>query len=169
MVCKSARRVPGRSTAWPGVVSHALGELEVAVVCSQQLARDIHTAADLARYTLLDPWGVGPAHLAMLQAQAGVPQLPASRVRTFETCYEALRVAEHGLGIAFGVFPVSTPWVLERRLAVPLSQRLRTPGRVCFVHRPNDEGHFPFAALSAWLREQYTAIPALPEGRIVAS
>jgi hypothetical protein len=40
---------------------------------------------------------------------------------------------------------------------------------VCFVHRPNDEAHFPFAALSAWLREQYAAIPALPEGRVVAS
>jgi LysR family glycine cleavage system transcriptional activator len=90
---------------WPGVVSHALGELEVAVVCSQQLAREIHTAADLARYTLLDPWGAGPAHLAMLQAQAGVPPLPAARVRTFETCYDALRVAEHGLGIALACSP----------------------------------------------------------------
>jgi hypothetical protein len=92
--------------------------------------------------------------------------LRSIRTWHFETCYDTLRAAEHGLGVAFGVFPVAMPFVQSGKLAVPLVERLPLPGQVCFVHRPDDQ-RFPFAEIAAWMVEEYRALPALPEGRIV--
>lgn len=152
--------------SWPGLACHGMGRIEMAPVCSPELARDIRCVSDLARYTLLDPSGDTALQLAAMQMQAGVPQLPAAGTWRFETCFEALRAAEHGLGVAFTSFPVATHWVRNGRLAVPLSERLVPPGRVFFVHRAGDEERFPFREIGTWMREQYEALPALPAGRV---
>lgn len=158
----------GPEGAWPELASHLVGDVELAPVCSHALAREIHSVADLARYTLLDQTGLGQDLLSALQVKAGVPQLPAAKTWRFETCFEALRAAEHGLGVAFAVFPVSTPWVTSQRVTVPLAERLPSPGRVWFVHRPEDRERLPFHAIADWLRGQHGAMPALPPGRLAA-
>jgi LysR family glycine cleavage system transcriptional activator len=153
---------------WPDVTCHLIGDVELAPVCSHELAREIHSVADLTRYTLLDQGGLGQLQLSALQAKCGVPQLPAANTWRFETCFEALRAAEHGL-VAFAVFPVATSWVSSARLSVPLADRLPISGRVWFVHREHDESRFPFRAMADWLRAQHEALPMLPAGRIMAA
>jgi DNA-binding transcriptional LysR family regulator len=150
---------------WADLQVHALGRASIAAVCSHELARSIRHALDVCEYTLLDPAGGGERALQMLVAAHGRPGLRAVRTWHFETCYDTLRAAEHGLGVAFAVFPVATPLVESGKLAVPLVERLALPGQVCFVHRPDDQ-RFPFADIAAWLAQQYQALPPLPEGRI---
>lgn len=152
---------------WADLQVHALGRASIAAVCSQELARSIHDPLDLCEHTLLDPAGAGERALQMLLASQGRPDLRAVRTWHFETCYDVLRAAEHGLGVAFAVFPVATPLVHSGKLAVPIAQRIALPGQVCFVHRAQDH-RFPFTEIAAWLGEQYRALPALPEGRVVA-
>lgn len=151
---------------WPDLQVHALGRASVTAVCSPQLAPSIKSAVDVCEHTLLDPCGAGERALSMLMSAHGKPTLRAIRTWHFETCFDTLRAAEHGLGVAFGVFPIATPLVQEGKLAVPLSERIPLPGQVCFVHRPDDQ-RFPFAEIAGWMVEQYRALPALAEGRIV--
>jgi len=148
------------------VTAYPLGLVEVAIACSPQLAAEIRSMADLQRYTLLDASGAGNFMLDALQRKHGCPQRPAVRTWPFETCFEAMRAAEHGLGITFAMFPVSTPWVSSARLAIPLPERLQLPGKVWLVHRAADAERFAFADIAAWLAAQYRALPALPAGRI---
>jgi len=152
--------------SWPDLQVHALGGASVAAVCSHKLARAIKSPLDLCDHTLLDPAGSGERALQMLLSAHGRSDLRPVRTWHFETCYDTLRAAEHGLGVAFAVFPVATPLVQSGKLAVPLDVRLPLPGQVCFVHRPDDH-RFPFADIAAWIAEHYRSLPALPEGRIV--
>jgi hypothetical protein len=69
--------------------------------------------------------------------------------------------------VAFGVFPVTTPWVDDGSLCVPLSVRSRLAAEVCFVHREVDAADPLYAELACWLRAQYAALPTLPSGRIL--
>lgn len=77
-----------------------------------------------------------------------------------------MRAAEHGLGVASGFFPLTTEWVTQGRLAVPLPQRFTLPAHIALVHRLGDD-RFPYEELTQWLQQQYEALPALPPGRIV--
>jgi LysR family glycine cleavage system transcriptional activator len=153
---------------WANLQVHALGRASFAAVCAPQLARSIRNPLDLCEHTLLDPCGAGERALQMLLTAHGQPGLRSARTWHFETCYDTLRAAEHGLGVAFGVFPVATPLVQSGKLAVPLEHRLALPGQICFVHR-SDDHRFPFADIAAWMTEEYRALPALPEGRILAA
>ncbi|MET0384950.1 MAG: LysR substrate-binding domain-containing protein [Polyangiales bacterium] len=151
---------------WSDLTTHRLGRLEITPVCSPTLAREIHSFDDLGRHTWLDPNGDLLAQLRLYCAQRGIASLEGVRTWRVESCYEAMRAAEHGVGVAFGVFPLCTTWVESGRLAVPLVERLALPGEVSFVHRPTDGDRFPFADLAQWLRAQYRSMPALAPGRI---
>lgn len=126
------------------------------------VARSIRSPLDLCNPTLLDPAGAGERAIQMLLTAHGRPE----RTWRFEACYDTMRAAEHGLGVAFAVFPVGTPLVSSGKLAAPLPDRLSLPGQVSFVHRPDDHS-FPFAAIAAWMTDQYRALPALPEGALL--
>jgi LysR family glycine cleavage system transcriptional activator len=152
--------------AWSDVVAHPLGRLEFAVVCSPQLAAEIHSVSDLRRYTLLDPSGTGPMVLETLQRKHGVAALGAPRTWAFESCFEALRAAEHGLGITFAAFPLTTPWVTSARLAVPLPDRIAIQGQAFFVHRAADTQRLPLTNVATWLAAEFQALPGLPPGRV---
>jgi LysR family glycine cleavage system transcriptional activator len=161
--CDAALRLGGDA---PELIAYRLGRVELAPVCAPALAREIREVADLCRFDLLDPDGVGQMQLGLLQQSCGAPQRTAAKVWSFETCFEALRAAEHGLGIAFAALPIVGHWVRSGRLAVPVPHRLPLPGHVCFVHRAGDDARFPFAEIAAWLGAQYSALPELPVGRI---
>lgn len=152
---------------WPDLEELRLGKLELAPVCSPALAAHIHDISDLTRFCLLDPDGRAQQLLQLYQAQYGAPQLSAARVWSFETCFEALCAAEHGVGVAFGFFPLVTPWVHSGRLAVPLALRAPLPGVVSFVHPSAHAERFPFAAIGRWLADEFAALSPLPPGRIV--
>jgi hypothetical protein len=66
------------------------------------------------------------------------------------------------------MFPVATPWVSARRLAVPLAARLSGFGDVYFVHPQQhaDEPRLPLAQIGEFFCQQYAALPPLPTGRI---
>jgi DNA-binding transcriptional LysR family regulator len=88
------------------------------------------------------------------------------RIVSFDSSFETLTAAERGHGVAFGLFPMTTPWVQAGRLAVPF--RVRTPieGGVHFVYRPNDPRGDFLTEVAAWLAEEYACLPPLPHGRI---
>lgn len=152
-----------------GLVAYPLGQLEAAVVCSHSLAQEIGCVEDLTRYRLLDPNGQAGAQLAALR---GGMAFADARTWEFETCFEALRAAEHGLGVAFAVFPIATHWVTSGRLAVPLPDRIPLPGKATFVHPPPEADQpqgpvrLPLPDIAAWLAAEFRALPALPPGRI---
>jgi len=151
---------------WPELRVHPLGTAQAAPVCAPKLARVITTTSDLCDHTLLDPSGDGACCLRLALEQRGLAPLRAARTWHFETCFESLRAAEHGLGVAFAVFPLATHYVQSGRLAVPLADRVQLPGHVSFVHRPHDE-RFPFEDIASWLHDQYRALPQLPDGRVM--
>jgi LysR family transcriptional regulator, glycine cleavage system transcriptional activator len=88
---------------------------------------------------------------------------------TFETYYETLRAAEQGLGIAFGLFPLTTEWVLAGRLAVPFPECVPIPGHVALLSRVAEARRPLYREFLAWLRAQFEALPALPDGRIMST
>jgi LysR family glycine cleavage system transcriptional activator len=160
--CDAALRLGNAS---PDLTVQPLGGASAAVVCSPEIAADIRRTSDLQRYTFLNPCPEGQRGFDALIGALGLP-LAAAKGWRFETCQEALVAAEHGLGVTFGVFPMATHYVDRGRLVVPLADRVVLPGEICFVYRPMDATRFPFAAISAWLRSEYEALPALAPGRI---
>jgi LysR family glycine cleavage system transcriptional activator len=151
---------------WHGLVSHAVGDALVAPVCSPALARTIRTIAQLRGQTLIEMRGQERRGWKPFMSKQG--QREPLKLLTFDTYLETMRAAEQGLGVAFGLFPMTMDWVGSGRLAVPLPLRLRFSGEISFVHRRTDARDPLFAELLAWLREQYAAMPALPAGRVLA-
>jgi LysR family glycine cleavage system transcriptional activator len=154
------------SGPWPGLFNWPIGAMIVTMVCSPALARTIHSPQDLAQHTLIEIRSLQDRGIVNLVKGLGIAVDPA-RVQTFDSYFETVRAAEHGLGVAYGMFPLTTSWVTSGRLAVPFAYRGTLAGSVSLVHRPNDE-RFPFPEFAAWLKEEYAALPALGEGRIGA-
>jgi LysR family glycine cleavage system transcriptional activator len=150
---------------WPGLMTRPFGTSVITLVCSPEVARGINKLEDLAGQTLIEIRSLQERGLLNLMKGLGIPFDP-SQVQMFDTYFETVRAAEHGLGVAYGMFPFTTEWVTSGRLAVPFALRGQVPGHVSLVHRVGDE-RFPFSELAAWLKEEYEALPALPAGRIV--
>jgi DNA-binding transcriptional LysR family regulator len=91
------------------------------------------------------------------------------RLLSFEGYFETLTAAERGLGVAFGLFPITTEWVRQGRLAVPLSMRTPVEGGIYLAFRANDPRHALLTEIASWLREQYSALPSLPPCRVAGS
>lgn len=152
---------------WPGdVLTHPFGVMEAALVCAPQLASHIRVLGDLEKQSILEVRQLSHRGLSSGLRSRGLKIDPA-RVQLFETYYDVLRAAEHGLGAAIGVFPLTTHLVLQGKLAVPFEERSRLPGFMAVVHRRRDEQRFPYGPLVDWLRKEYDALEPLPPGRIV--
>jgi len=150
---------------WPSLSTLPVGRSSVAVVCSAQRARRVRSQAQLFDHTLIELRGQEHRGWHAMLAARG---LPRSRVEvlTFDSYFETMLAAEQGLGMAFGLFPMTTHWVTSGRLAVPLAQRLALPGSISLVHRVNDRDAAFFADFAVWLSEQYAPLPSLAAGRI---
>jgi LysR family glycine cleavage system transcriptional activator len=151
--------------SWPSLTSQVLGDAWVAPVCAPALARSIRTTKHLRDHTLIEMRGQERRGWKAFMKKQGEPE--PQHVIYFEGQMEAMRAAEQGIGVAFGVFPMTTDWVTSGRLAVPLPLRVRFSGKICFLHRKTDARDGLYPELSAWLSEQYAALPALPPGRLV--
>jgi LysR family glycine cleavage system transcriptional activator len=150
---------------WPGCTTRIVGTSELAIVCTPALARSIHTTRDLRGQTLIDIRGREHRGWRALLADKGIREDQA-RFLTFETYFETVRAAEQGLGLAWGLFPMTSDWVKAGRLAVPLRLRTMLSGHIALIHRPADAERFPFIEIGRWLAEQYAALAPLPAGRI---
>ena len=153
--------------SWPGLIARAFGRIEIAPVCAPAMASQIRGAADLAAQTLIVVRGQERGHDPFLAD--GLSLVQARRQLSFDSCFEAMRAAEHGLGVAVGIFPVVTSWVRDARLSVPLALRHTLPGSAYLAYRAADADRFPFRRIAEWLQEQYRALPSLPVGRLVAA
>ena len=151
---------------WPGLVTRPIGQALAAPVCSAERAARVRTLADLQREPLLEVRGQEHRTFEPLLRSQGLSAHDAPRLR-FETCLETLHAAQHGLGVALGIFPFASQWVESGRVAVPLAERIALPGQVSLVHRHADDARFPFAALARWLTEQFASLSLLPPGRRV--
>jgi len=151
---------------WDGLTSTPVGGVHVAVVCNRKLARQVRTEQQVFEHTLIELRGQEYRGWTAVLRERGVPASKMNILR-FESYFETMLAAEQGLGLAFGLFPISVDWVLSGRLSVPLAVRTELPGQVCLVHRPRPDEQEFFAAFASWLREQYEELPSLPAGRIV--
>lgn len=160
----AALRIRGK--AEPGLTTEPLGPVFATPVCDPATAKRVHTANDLTRETLIEMSGAGDNIWANAFKRRGV-RAGELRSLSFEGYLETLAAAEHGLGIAFGLFPITSDWVMRGRLAAPLDWRVAVEGGVYLVFRADDPRHALLTEIAAWLREQYSALPPLPPGRVV--
>jgi LysR family glycine cleavage system transcriptional activator len=149
---------------WPALTTRPFGVLQLALVCAPALARKIRRLEDLANHPILEIRSLQERALGNVLKANDITPL---QVQTFESYFETVRAAEHGLGVAVGFFPLTTHWVTSGRLAVPLDFRAPMPGYIALLHRHGDDGRLPFAAFADWLTQQFLALPPLPAGRIV--
>jgi DNA-binding transcriptional LysR family regulator len=160
----AALRVRGR--AGPGLAVEAIGEVTGAIVCSPERARHIQSREDLCAETLLEMAGSPQGAWLDLMRRHGFPERQL-RILTLETYFQTVTAAERGVGVAFGLFPMTTEWVRAGRLAVPFAARVKIDGGVYLVFRQKDERRELFLSLARFLRDEYAALPALPDGRVV--
>ena len=159
----AALRVRGR--AGSGLTSIPIGPVVATPVCAPEIAKRLHAPRDLPRETLIEMRGAGTDIWVSYLKRHGSNE--DVRVLTFEGYLETLTAAARGLGVAFGLFPMTSEWVLDGRIAVPFAMRMPIEGGVYLVHRANDPRAALLAEMAEWLREQYAAVPLLPEGRVV--
>lgn len=148
---------------WQDITSIALAPLDCAVVCSPQRARSIRSEADLLAHPLIELRGQEPRGWHAYVKRLG-PAGKQARITTLETYFETVCAAEQGIGLAFGLFPLTSKWVLDGRLAVITERREPLPGGAQFVFRDGDTRP-ELPALADWLRAQFAELPALPAGR----
>jgi LysR family glycine cleavage system transcriptional activator len=162
----AALRVRGK--AGPGLISHAVGTVVTTPVCSPELAGRIHDRSDLLHETLIEMRGAGDDIWATALKARGLTTTAPVRTLSFESYFETLTAAERGLGVAFGLFPMTSDWVRQGRLAVPLSWRMEVPGGVYLVYRNDDPRQALLSDVADWLRERYAALEPLAPGRVLS-
>jgi LysR family glycine cleavage system transcriptional activator len=162
----AALRVRGK--AGPALSSVTIGPVFATPVTSPSRASKIRRAEDLVRETLIEMRGsTDGAWVSALRAWK-VRETP-QRILSFESYFETITAAERGLGVTFGLFPMTADWVLRGRLAVPLPVRAPIEGGVYLVFRPDDPRRALLTDIGGWLASEYDGLDPLPAGRIVPS
>jgi LysR family transcriptional regulator, glycine cleavage system transcriptional activator len=148
----------GRGQPWPGLASDEVAAMTSALVASPALLEKspIKQPKDLTNHTLLDIAGA-PDHWGVIAAQGGFRIL---RRRSFDSYFATMQAAAHGIGVAVGLFPLSSAWVHDGRLSVPLP--LRAPGIGYYVvYRPEDRERAELSSLRTWLAARFAALRPL--------
>lgn len=150
------------SGPWPFVSSVPIASMLMTPVASPGLLqqRPLRSIEDLARHTLLSVQG-SPQHWSALAAHGG---FKIRQQKTFDSYLATLQAAAHGLGVALALFPISTAWVQDGRLAAPLPLRVPAAG-YHLVYRPGDDKRSDIIALKAWVTRCFAALPALHGSR----
>lgn len=161
----AALRVRGKAGA--GLASEAIGPVVATPVCSPELAQGIQSPADLSRQTLIEMRGGAEGSWTVAMQRLGVTEAP--QLLALESYFETLTAAERGLGVAFGLFPMTTNWVRQGRLAVPFPTRTPVEGGVYLVFRGADPRRGLLVEIAGWLREQYAELETLRDGRVITA
>jgi hypothetical protein len=139
--------------------------LDCAIVCSRRRARSIRCKADALAHPLIELRGQERRGWHSFVKAFG-PAGKHAQILTLETYFETVHAAEQGVGLAFGLFPLTSKWVLDGRLAVPNIDRVPLPGGAQFAFREGDPRP-ELPSLAAYLRELFAELPNLPRGRCV--
>jgi LysR family transcriptional regulator, glycine cleavage system transcriptional activator len=146
---------------WPGLAATLLTEVIMTPVCAPELipggqlgsARALESVPLIRVGDFPDPW----------DAIARRSGLKLRERLVFDTYSAALRAAEQGLGLVFGLFPLTSARVLEGRLVTPIGLRVRTRASFQFVCRKADVTRPDILAVRDWCVARFAALPALPE------
>lgn len=160
----AAIRIGGGS--WPGMVSQEIGEAYLTPVCSKDLARTIRDMAQLCDHPLIEMRGQEQRGWKAFMRKRSLRE--PRQLLMFESYVETLRAAEQGLGIAFGMFPLTNEWVGNGRLIAPLPLRIPYRDKIYFVYRKTDARDTLYDSLAVWLREEYRALPVRPKHARIA-
>jgi LysR family glycine cleavage system transcriptional activator len=153
---------------WPGCHTEPFGSLTGAMVASPAIARKLRKPEQVLAYPLLELRGQEHRGWhALVEAAGRSAGKPV--IVTFETYFETLRAAEHGQGIAFGLFPLTNDWVRSGRLALPFAIRKPLPGSISLLSRASEAKRPLYGRFLTWLREEYSALGEVPTGRVVTS
>lgn len=145
---------------WPGLVTHRIGKLTAAMVCSPELADRLRQKSDLFQFPLIELRGhEHEGWHAYLKAKGKATE--SASILMLRTYLEILLAVEQGLGVAFATFPLTTKWVELGRIAVPFAARVPLPAELCLVHHPAHRERELFQELAIWLSEEYARLPPL--------
>ena len=144
---------------WPRLASEQLATMRVTAVAAPALLRKqpLQTPAELAKHVLIEV-AAGPDHWSLVAGQLGFR--PGRRV-AFDSYLATLQAAAHGVGVALGVFPLSTAWIRDGRLAAPLWPLAGEGYGFHLVCRPEERTSSEMVALRNWLEERFRALPRL--------
>ena len=145
---------------WGSTTNVKIGATRSTPVCAPALADRLANVEDLLDQTLIEVRSSRRGDWNAYLRSKG-KSLDPGRLLTFETYFETLRAAEQGLGVAWGVLPLTSRWLPAGRLCAPLPVRVASPRGLYLVHRPRDRGDATLAGLVEWLRAQYRALPRL--------
>lgn len=152
--CDAAVRVGGAISP-PGTRNTFLGSVYVSPVCSPALARTIHHYEDIFDHTLIE------LRSQRLRGWSGLNRrIRAEQVLTLDSYLECMRAAEQGLGVAYAVFPLTTEWVTQQRLAVPVPYLIALNPGLRWVCRADDRRPV-LDEIAAWLKDEFAKLPAL--------
>jgi LysR family transcriptional regulator, glycine cleavage system transcriptional activator len=160
----AALRVRGK--AGPGLASEPIGSVVATPICRPDIAGRLRSMAHLRRETLIEMRGGAEGSWARAMQANGV-DAGGLRILSFESYFETLTAAAQGLGVAFGLFPMTTEWVRRRGLAVPFPVRIPIDGGVYLVFRSQDPRRALLTEIAGWIREEHAALRPLREGRLM--
>lgn len=147
--CDAALRVGGGKSA--NVRCREVGQHYVMPICNPSVSTGISKLDDLFEHPLIELRAVGEGGWSLFGER-----VEGAQIITLDTYLECVRAVEQGLGVGYGLFPLTTEWVERGRIAVPLPERF--PGRsLNWLYRSGDKRPL-LNEVGAWLEEQFAAL-----------
>ena len=149
---------------WAGFVSEKIRDIIVTPVCSPALAKGSKwkTVADLSGETFINV-STNPDHWQEVARAAGLDSLQPGNVLVFDSYYAAMSAAEKGLGVALGLFPLTTSWVVSGRLAAPFPVRAKVAEAHHIIFRSGSHTREECRVFRDWIFKQFAMLTPLDE------
>jgi LysR family glycine cleavage system transcriptional activator len=147
---------------WADFTSEKIRDIIVTPVCSPKLAKRAKwkSLSDLSAETFINV-STNPDHWQVVARAAGLDDLQADNVLVFDSYYAAMSAAEKGLGVALGLFPLTTSWVAAQRLTAPFQVRATVPEAHYILFRNGSHSREEFRAFRDWIFEQFSLLTPL--------
>lgn len=142
---------------WEGHASAVVADMTATLVAAPELVRrtPLRSLQDLRHHTLLYVHGA-PDYWAVMADGAG---FEIRKKKAFDSYLATLQGATHGAGVAFGLLPLSSAWIEDGRLTMPLAERYPAfPFH--FVTRPADAERAEFVLVREWVRASFARLAA---------
>jgi LysR family glycine cleavage system transcriptional activator len=154
---------------WTGFVSEKIRDIIVTPVCSPALAKRAcwKSLADLSGETFINV-STNPDHWQEVAHAAGLDSLQPGNVLIFDSYYAAMSAAEKGLGVALGLFPLTTSWVASGRLAAPFSVRAMVAEAHHIIFRNGSHTRQECRVFRDWIVEQFSLLTPLDELKVAS-
>lgn len=149
---------------WSDFSSEKIRDIIVTPVCSPELVKRAQwqSLSDLSGETFINV-STNPNHWQAVASAAGLDALHPDNVLVFDSYYAAMSAAEKGLGVALGLFPLTTSWVAAGRLAAPFPVRAKVPEAHYILFRNGCESREECLAFRDWIFKQFALLTPLDE------